>query len=124
MAEIYNLFSTDEPNPKTFSVESANRTLPLVRRFTEEAIEETDELSVQLQYLTKESPQFRLLAKRYDEALMRWAERIHRIGGIAKGLWLVDFDTGQGYLCWSHPEERVDHFHAYDGSYKTRVKVI
>ncbi len=124
MGKIYNLFSTAEPNPSTHSLESANEVLPLVRKFTEEAVKETDALSVKIQYLAKGTPPFKALCKQYDEILMRWAERIHRLGAQAKGLWLVDFDTGEGYLCWSYPEERVEHFHGYDGGFKTRTKIV
>lgn len=48
---------------------------------------------------------------------------MHRMGGQAKGLWLVDFDTGSGYLCWAYPEERVEHFHDYQSGFKARKRV-
>lgn len=123
MGKIYNIFSTREPAPKTHSLASANEALPAIRKYTEEAVRETDKLALQLQYVPRESPQFKTICKAYDEILMRWAERIHRLGAQAKGLWLVDFDTGDGYLCWSFPEERIEHFHTYDGGYKTRSKL-
>ncbi len=123
MGKIYNLFSTSETVPTTHSVNSANDLLPLIRRYTQEAVDKTEALSVKLQYLHKDGPEFKLICREYDEVVMRWAERVHRLGGLAKGLWLVDFDTGEGYLCWKHPEMKVDHYHPYDGGYKTRVPI-
>ena len=26
----------------------------------------------------------------------------------------MDFDTGEGYLSWQHPELRLEYFHRYD----------
>src|SRR4051812_47170702 len=102
MGKIYNLFSTDEPSPATHSIKSANELLPLIRRFTQEAIEKTERLGMRLQYVEETSPDFKGLKSQYDEAVLEWVEKLHRIGAVAKGLWLVDFDTGEGYLCWSY----------------------
>ncbi len=123
MGKIYNLFSTQEPSPTTHSLESATALLPLVRRYTTEAAKKTEALSLQLQYLTKDSQEYKRVCKEYDDIVVGWAERVHRVGGLAKGLWLVDFDTGRGYLCWSYPEKEIEYFHSYDGSYKTRKKL-
>lgn len=123
MAQIYKLFSTSEPIPKTHTLETANRVLPLVRRYTEEAVEECESLANRMSFISKLSPQYKALSTQYDRTLMKWVERIHRLGGLAKGTWLVDFDTGNGYLCWVFPEDRVEYFHTYEGGYKTRRKI-
>ncbi|MBN8554001.1 MAG: DUF2203 family protein [Deltaproteobacteria bacterium] len=123
MAKIYNLFSTSEAPPDTFTNESANALLPIVRRLTQEAIQETDEILKKIPYVVKDTPPYKALCEEYDAAVVRWTEKIHRIGALAKGIWLVDFDTGDGYLCWKYPEKRVRYFHEYSGSYKTRKRV-
>lgn len=120
MGKVYNLFSTQEPSPTYHSLDSANAILPLVRKYTAEAVRRTEALSLQLQHLTKDSQEYKYVCKHYDEAVVGWAERVHRLGALAKGLWLVDFDTGSRYLCWSYPEVRIEYFHDYDGSFKTR----
>ena len=33
-----------------------------------------------------------------------------RFGLVARGLWAVDFDTGDGYLSWAYPELRLAFF--------------
>src|SRR5689334_10434476 len=123
MGKIYNLFSTKDVSPTSHSVESANGLLPLVRKFTDEAVDKTESLASKLQYLVEGTSEYKHTAHEYDEVVMKWAERIHRLGGVPKGLWLVDFDTGDGYLCWSYPEEKVDHFHTYEGNFKNRTKL-
>jgi len=123
MAKIFNIFATSQTTPKDFSIESANKLIPLVKRYTEEAVQETQKINLKMEYLAKESPQFKALSKAHDSIVLKWAERCHRLGGLAKGLWTVDFDNGNGLLCWSFPEDRISYFHTYDGSYKTRKKI-
>jgi hypothetical protein len=122
VAEIFKLFSSGEPSPTTHTYESANRILPIIRRYTEEAYQETETLAAKLPNFQKNSAQYRAIAQQYDYIVAKWVERVHRVGGLAKGLWLVDFDTGNGYLCWVYPEERVEHFHSYDSGFKSRMK--
>jgi hypothetical protein len=40
-----------------------------------------------------------------------------------KGLWLVDFDSGDGYWCWAYPEADLGHWHSYEGGFGARVPV-
>jgi len=123
VAKIYKLFSQTEQSPKTHDLTTANQILPLIRRYTEEAIEETEDLAAKIAFQPRSSTIHKKMSAAYDRAVMKWVDRIHRLGGVAKGLWLVDFDTGAGYLCWAFPEERVEHFHDYQGGFGSRVKI-
>lgn len=123
MAKVVNIFSNQQSSPKNFNVESANELIPLVKKYTDEAIQETQKISLKMEYLQKDTAQYKALSTAHDQVIIRWAERVHRLGGLAKGLWTVDFDDGRGYLCWSHPEDRIEHYHTYDGGYKTRKKL-
>ena len=123
MAEIFNLFSIKDEPGKGFSIAEANRLVPLLRKYTEEAIRETGKIGAQLDFLDKESEQYKSLSNAYDDAVMKWAERVHRLGGLAKGLWTVDFDSGEHYFCWTYPERFISHFHQYDETFKARKKV-
>jgi len=122
MAEIFNLFSIKDEPGKGFSIAEANRLVPLLRKYTEEAIRETGKIGAQLDFLDKESEQHKSLSNAYDDAVMKWAERVHRLGGLAKGLWTVDFDSGEYYFCWTYPERTISHFHQYDETFKARKK--
>ena len=124
MKKIYNLFSDHEAAPSTHSVETANRLLPLIQKYTREAVIKSSALMARMESKPRESSEFQKLAKEYDRVVERWVERCHRLGAIAKGLWLVDFDTGTGYLCWSFPEAKVEHFHSYETGFKNRKKIV
>jgi hypothetical protein len=95
----------------------------LVKRYTEEAIEESEKIAAKMAYMTKNTPQYKSATALYDDIIMQWVEKLHRLGAVAKGLWLVDFDTGSGYLCWAYPEDRIEHFHSYEGGFKNRKKI-
>jgi hypothetical protein len=123
MAKIFNLFSIKDEPGKGFSLAEANRLVPLLRKYTEEAIRETGKISAQLDFHDKASEQYKSLSAAYDNSVMKWAETMHRIGGLAKGLWTVDFDSGEFYFCWTYPERRIDHFHQYDETFKARKKL-
>ena len=46
------------------------------------------------------------------------------MGLEAKGLWLVDFDNGEGYYCWQHPEASLSHYHGYEEGFAGRMKIV
>lgn len=123
MGKIYNLFSHHENPPSTHSVESANALLPLVYKYTREAVLKTETLALKLEGLKKNSKEFKEICHEFDLAIEQWSHKIHRLGAVAKGLWLVDFDTGTGYLCWAYPEKNVEHFHEYDTGFDKRKKL-
>ncbi len=55
--------------------------------------------------------------------LASWAEEMEALGVEVKGPWLVDFDSGGGYYCWTWPEESIGHFHGYEEGFRGRVRL-
>ena len=53
-----------------------------------------------------------------------WHGKVRRLGGIRKGLWLVDFDAGFGYYCWKFPEAELSYWHTYNEGFDNRKKII
>jgi hypothetical protein len=52
-----------------------------------------------------------------------WAAEVQALGLHAKGLWLVDFDNGEGYYCWSYPEPAITHYHGYEEGFAGRISI-
>src|SRR5690349_13491363 len=76
---------------RIFTYEEAAELLPEVERLTGEAVDALDMLA------DDES------SAAYQRIVSEWAEALIGLGLEVKGLWLVDFDNGSGYYCWSYP---------------------
>jgi hypothetical protein len=95
---------------RIFSYEEATALLPRVQSATEAAVE-------RLAGLPDDD------AVAYQRVVMEWAESIIALGIEVKGLWLVDFDNGDGYYCWRYPELGLQYFHGYEEGFGGRVKL-
>ena len=108
---------------RTFTLTEAQGLLGKVRALTEEAVKRTDKLSVGMQGLSQTDPAHASAAKEFDEVIMAWTDKLRAMGLEVKGLWLVDFDNGEGYYCWKYPESTILHYHSYDEGFAGRIKI-
>jgi len=105
---------------RAFSLAEAEALFPLVRTITHEAFQELDPVRKRLESMVPTNPQIREVERQYEQIVKRWMAKMGRLGLVVKGLWLVDFDTGDGYLCWKYPELRISHYHGYAEGYTGR----
>jgi len=105
---------------RTFTLESARKLLPVVRRLTANAMDETDRLIQQAELLDKESEARENLEKQINAHIEVWVRKIERLGCEVKGLWLVDFDSGSGYYCWQFGDSDIAFFHGYAEGFSGR----
>ena len=124
---------------KIYTVEEANRTLPLVSRIAEDIVAGYGEVTSALQtYETAKAaaqrdPGAQLGLRQADadvsEALERFqdlVEEIEALGGTVKDYehGLVDFyGDVEGeivYLCWRRGEDAITHFHRLDEGFTMR----
>ncbi len=105
---------------RIFSLSEARSLFPLVSRVTEAAHAELEPVRKTLETLLPTDPRLPAVEKTYEEIVKRWVGKMERLGLVVKGLWLVDFDTGDGYLCWKFPELRLAHYHGYDEGFAGR----
>ena len=97
--------------------------LPEVKHLTAEAVRRAESLASQLHGLTESDPRHTSVSAALRTVVNRWAEQVRALGLEVKGLWLVDFDNGEGYYCWCYPEETVAHYHGYDEGFAGRIKI-
>lgn len=105
---------------RVFSLSEAKRLFPLVRRLTQTAYAELEPVRKSLDTLLPTDPRLPEVERQYEAVVKRWVGKMERLGLVVKGLWLVDFDTGDGYLCWKFPELRLAHYHGYEEGYDGR----
>jgi hypothetical protein len=105
-----------------FTLEAARGLLPVIRRVTEKSFQDIKRLSSQLNYV-KDQARKGDLEKEVQQAFQNWTQKISKLGCEAKGMWLVDFDTGEGYFCWHYPEPHIEYFHGYFEGFRGRVRI-
>ena len=104
---------SEQPAPKLFTLEEALKVFPQVKTLTERAVVASTVLEAQLLALKDSSTRQRELETEYADLVRQWAREVLQLGCEVKGLWLVDFDNGEGYYCWTYPEDELDYFHDY-----------
>lgn len=116
---IHQINACDDP--RVFTLVEAQALFPLVRRITQAAYQELEPVRRALEAMVPTNPLIQDVERQYEGVVKRWVGKMERLGLVVKGLWLVDFDTGDGYLCWKFPELRIGYYHSYHEGYAARV---
>lgn len=116
--QIHQIGAVGEP--RVFTLGEAQALLPLIRNITEQSVDELAPVKQRLNNMLATDPRTPAVQREYEDVIKRWVSKLERLGVVVKGLWLVDFDTGDGYLCWKYPELRISHYHGYDEGYAGR----
>lgn len=109
---------------RTFTLDAARELLPRVKAVTADAATRVEALAARVQALPESHPTRARLSSEIEETIRAWTHDVERLGLEAKGLWLVDFDNGEGYYCWRYPEAAIVHFHGYDEGFAGRMKIV
>lgn len=109
---------------RIFTLEEAQRILPIIVRISDTAQREMDYLNRCIKALpqgaeTREQ-EFR---RQLENVVQVWEMKVEKLGAIPKGLWMADFDNGEGYWCWKFPERSIMFVHGYDDGYSGRRPV-
>ncbi len=106
--------------PRCFTLSEARETLKMVKPITARSHQDLEELKARLRHLLPSDPRIVSVEQEYEAVVRKWISKMKRLGLVVRGLWLLDFDSGDGYFCWKHPELTIDHFHSYDGGFVER----
>ncbi len=107
-------------DPRVFTLAEALAMFPLVRRITEDAYHELEPVRCKLEAMIPTNPMMQEVERQYEVIVKAWVGKMERLGLVVKGLWLADFDTGDGYLCWKFPELKLGHYHGYHEGFAGR----
>jgi hypothetical protein len=131
----------EQSEPTYFTVETANRTLPLVRKVVEDLLQEHERLESILPRLRNtssgeeadsveeaEQKYLREEAARISADIEGYMSELESIGCMFKGFdGLVDFhalrDGRPIFLCWRYPEEQITYWHEIDIGFAGRQRL-
>ena len=103
-----------------FTLQEARALLPQVKEVTQHYYDVVEEMREQLETLD-ESRDVKRLEGLMNDAVGEWVEAVRNLGVEVKGLWLADFDSGDGYYyCWKLGEDDIEHFHRYETGFAGR----
>lgn len=109
---------------KVYSLEEVQQLIPLVVKITRTYSTQVEALIRQIDAIGSSNEEAtQRLEKQINELVETWQNKIEKLGGLSRGLWLADFDSGDGYYCWKFPEERIEYWHGYSEGFSGRVKL-
>lgn len=107
-----------------FTLEQAQDLLPLVYRLTEDSAKQAKYLMACIEALPdKKSERAQELQNQVNDIINKWQNKLERLGAKPKGLWLADFDNGDGYFCWKFPEVKIMYRHGYQDGFTGRMMI-
>ena len=111
-------------NKRTFTLELAEEILPVIYRITEAAQKEVKLLGNRMESVKSTSPEkAKELEMEINVVVEKWQQKVAKLGGSPKGIWLADFDKGDGYYCWKFPETKISYWHGYNDGFSGRQQV-
>jgi hypothetical protein len=108
---------------RRWTLEAARAMLDEVRSRTEAAVGEVEPLLAERDATAEGSEERHSFDARIQKRISVWVRSMEALGVEVKGLWLVDFDNGSGYYCWTWPEERLEYFHGYEDGFDGRTRI-
>ena len=115
--------SQNRSGKRIFTYDEAITTFPVVRDLTAAAVRQIEALVNNLTSRDELETRREELEETAERIVQAWAERVTSIGCEVKGLWLVDWDSGDGYYCWRFPEEAISFFHTYEEGFAGRIPI-
>ncbi len=106
--------------PRCFTLSEAQEMLQTIKPITTKASQEIEEVKSRLHNLLPSDPRLSAVEEEYEAIVRKWMSKMSRLGVLVRGLWLLDFDSGDGYFCWKYPELTIAHYHSYDAGFVER----
>ncbi len=114
------------PDPRLFSYDEANRTLPLVRRIVEDILEQYRELEPLMAAGDRDGAEVRQRAEAIEELVSELHELGCQFKGFGEGLvdWHSRYAGRAVLLCWKYGEPEIGWWHQVDAGFAGRQPIL
>ena len=103
-----------------FTLAEARALLPQVEAITQRYYDHVEALQDSIED-PDDSATMERVEQRVQTELQNWVAELNDLGVDVKGLWLADFDSGDGYYyCWKLGEPDIEYFHRYETGFAGR----
>lgn len=110
-----------ELKPKRiFTFGEAAEVLPIILRITKQYSEKVNQIIQKLDRISSNEALMTETEAEINRLIHEWQVKLEKLGAHTKGLWLADFDSGDGYFCWKYPEQQITHWHGYRDGFSGR----
>lgn len=94
----------------------------IISHFTKDISKVVDGLLARLEGLDiKDTKTATELEGQVESLIEGWNRKVRKLGGEPKGIWMADFDSGDGYYCWKFPESDIQHWHDRNSGFASRI---
>ena len=111
------------PCAKLFDLNEASQLLPLIQAITCKHQAQLAPIQLQLNKMLSNDPRRKYIELEYEAEVNMWKAKIEKLGAKVFGLWVVEFDVGEGHLCWRHPELSLNYFRPIGADFADRHKL-
>lgn len=108
---------------KLFNIHDAQIVLPSVRAVTEHQRKILVPIQDRLNKMLANDPRRKVFEKDYELVVSHWSSKVSLLGARVSGLWMVEFDVGDGSLSWRYPELSLSYFRANGAKFSERVRL-
>lgn len=109
---------------QVFSLEEAEALLPVVLRITRQYSAKVQQMIQRIDAVQDKNMDVATeIEDQVNDIVHEWQQKMEKLGIHPKGLWLADFDSGDGYYCWKFPEEKIEYWHRYSDGFSGRIKL-
>lgn len=108
---------------KLFNLAEAKELLPLIRSMTQTHQTLLQPIQDRLNRMLSNDPRRGLHEREFEDIVSRWKTKIEKLGAHVNGLWVVEFDVGEGCLCWRYPDVGFNFFRVHGTSFADRQRL-
>ena len=108
---------------KVFNLPEAQALLPLVQAVSKRQYVQLSPIQDRLNAMLDNDPRRHVFEREFELLVSQWRSKVIQLGVRVSGLWMVEFDVGDGCLCWRYPELSIKTFRKHGAAFSERVKL-